>query len=303
MSNIIIPGGLSEKVQKSIERITAFDPSKSGEPYYLAFSGGKDSVVVKALMDMAGVKYDAAYRHTSVDPPELIRFIYDKYKDVMVEYPRYKDGTRITMWNLIPIKRMPPTRLSRYCCEKLKESSGKKRITVTGVRWEEGTLRKNNQGVVTIPEKMAKIKSSETINTKKGGLILNSDNDESRRVVESCYRNHKTLLNPIVDWENRDVWQFIRSEKIPYCSLYDEGLHRLGCIGCPMASEKQRKEQFARWPIYKHNYLLAFQRMIDERERNGKGNDERFGNTPIDVYKRWMYDSNLDGQQSLFGEE
>lgn len=55
MSNIIIPSPLTERVKKSIERIRAFDPSKNGEPYYVAFSGGKDSVVVKALMEMAGV--------------------------------------------------------------------------------------------------------------------------------------------------------------------------------------------------------------------------------------------------------
>lgn len=155
MSNIIIPSHLTELIKTSIERIKAFDPAKNGEPYYLAFSGGKDSVTVKALMDMAGVKYDAVYRHTSVDPPELIRFIYDRCKDVVVDYPRDKDGKRITMWNLIPRKTMPPTRIARYCCDSLKESGGKGRLTVTGVRWDESTNRAQNQGLVRVPAKKA----------------------------------------------------------------------------------------------------------------------------------------------------
>ena len=120
-----------DKVQVAIKRLQLFEPP---EGYYIAFSGGKDSCVVKALADMAGVKYDAHYKHTLVDPPELIYFIREHHPDVKIEYPHYQDGTRITMWNLIPKKKIPPTRLVRYCCKFLKESGGEGRFTVTGVR-------------------------------------------------------------------------------------------------------------------------------------------------------------------------
>lgn len=139
-----------EKVKSAIERIKAFEPE---EGYYLAFSGGKDSVVCKALLDMAGVKYDAHYRVTSVDPPELVRFIREKHPDVARDIPRYSDGSPITMWNLIPKKLMPPTRLVRYCCSSLKESGGDGRMTVTGVRWAESINRRENQGIVTVASK------------------------------------------------------------------------------------------------------------------------------------------------------
>ena len=110
-----------DKVDKAILRLQTYEPP---EGYYLCFSGGKDSVVIKALADMAGVKYDAHYNVTGIDPPELVQFIKDNHKDVIFEYPRYKDGTRVSMWNLIPRKQMPPTRLARYCCQYLKESGG-----------------------------------------------------------------------------------------------------------------------------------------------------------------------------------
>lgn len=145
---------LAEKVNASIERLKAFEPE---EGYYLAFSGGKDSVVCKALLDMAGCKYDATYRVTSVDPPELVRFIKEKHPDVKREVPRYKDGSVATMWNLIPKKLMPPTRIVRYCCEVLKEDGGDGRKTVTGVRWAESSSRKANQGFVTITKKNKQI--------------------------------------------------------------------------------------------------------------------------------------------------
>ena len=142
-----------DKVDKAIMRLQAYEPE---EGYFLCFSGGKDSSVIKALADMAGVKYDAHYHSTSVDPPELIRFIKDNHPDVIIDFPRDKDGNRITMWNLIPRKKMPPTRLVRYCCKELKEQGGKGRLKVTGVRWAESVNRKKNQGEVTFMDKKTK---------------------------------------------------------------------------------------------------------------------------------------------------
>ena len=52
---------LGEKVKAALERLRAFQP-RNGEGYYLAFSGGKDSVVCKHLLGMAGIKFDAHYR-------------------------------------------------------------------------------------------------------------------------------------------------------------------------------------------------------------------------------------------------
>lgn len=165
---------INDKVKKSIERIKAFEPA---EGYYLAFSGGKDSVVCKRLLDMAGVKYDSTYRVTSVDPPELVRFIKEQHPDVIREIPKYSDGKPITMWNLIPRKLMPPTRLVRYCCDKLKESGGDGRMTITGVRWAESASRKENQGLVTILKKnkqlIEEISEKENfLKTMRGGWCL-----------------------------------------------------------------------------------------------------------------------------------
>lgn len=132
-----------DKVQTAIERIKTFEPK---EGYYVAFSGGKDSSVVKALVEMAGVKFDAHYTLTSVDPPELIYFIKEKHPDVSIDKPRYPDGKQITMWNLIPKMKMPPTRIVRYCCHELKEYQGEGRFCITGVRKAESAKRSKRGG-------------------------------------------------------------------------------------------------------------------------------------------------------------
>lgn len=64
--------GKTDKVQRAIDILRSFEPP---EGYFLAFSGGKDSQCVYHLAKMAGVKFDAHYSVTSVDPPELCRFI------------------------------------------------------------------------------------------------------------------------------------------------------------------------------------------------------------------------------------
>lgn len=296
---------LGDKVKTSIDRIRGFAP-KNGEGYYLAFSGGKDSIVCKALLDMAGVKYDATYRVTSVDPPELVRFIMEKHPDVRREIPHYSDGKPITMWNLIPRKLMPPTRVVRYCCDRLKESGGDGRMTVTGVRWAESDRREHDQGVATFPEKKSGKHFSDNQNfeiTRSGGAKLINDNDDTRKMVEQCYKHRKTLVNPIIDWTDADVWEFIKAENIPYCGLYDEGFHRLGCIGCPMAGQHGREREFLRWPKYKDAYIRAFSRMLDERILRGKMNGAwRMGTTALDVFRWWMEYDVLPGQVDLFEE-
>ena len=140
-------GRIRDNVQAAIDILRQFEPP---EGYYLAFSGGKDSQCVYHLAKEAGVKFDAHYSVTSVDPPELVRFIKENYPDVEMKIPHDKDGKPVTMWNLIPKRRLPPTRIARYCCEALKESNGKYRVTLTGVRKAESVNRSKNQGMVTI---------------------------------------------------------------------------------------------------------------------------------------------------------
>ena len=149
----------------------------STEPLYVCYSGGKDSKVLRRLMEMSGVAHELHYNLTTVDIPSVVREILDD-KEVTVDKARYPDGKQKTMWNLIVKKRIPPTRICRYCCAELKEASGTGRICVTGVRAAESTRRAAQAA-------QAKIFGKEV------ALIHNMDNDESRRQIEQCYRTQK----------------------------------------------------------------------------------------------------------------
>lgn len=282
-------GEIRDKVQMSIERLKAFCPP---EGYYVAFSGGKDSQCIYHLCKMAGVKFDAHYNVTSVDPPELIRFIKKNYQDVKFEHQNDRKGKPITMWSLIPENRMPPTQLARYCCKLLKETNGRGRFTVTGVRSSESVKRKKNSGVIKVPYADERLKEElendglDFYATTHGGLVLNYDNAENHRMTEHCIRTGKVIINPIIDWEEEDVWEFLNSIGVEHCCLYDEGFTRIGCIGCPMGNAKNQLKQFERWPKYKELYLRAFKRMIEVRKERGLKVEG--WETPEDVMKWWI---------------
>ena len=265
-----------DKVETAIKRIQTFEPP---EGYFLAFSGGKDSVVVKKLMDMAGVKYDAHYNITSVDPPELVQFV-KTFQDVSRDRQYWNEdgmfhrtGDPITMWNLIPEKKIPPTRIVRYCCQHLKERGGEGRFVITGVRHAESNARRSMRGALEWSDK------------KSGKREFIDPDNPSQEMIHICQMKRQRILNPIIDWEDDEVWEFIREYDVPYCKLYDEGHKRLGCIGCPMGGPSHQRREFERWPKFRTAYLKAFERMIKQRREQRLKTDCE---DPEEVMKWWL---------------
>lgn len=275
---------LKELEEKAITRLKLFAPQEGQDPYYLAYSGGKDSDVILTLAELAGVRYEAVHNLTTADAPETVYYVRSK-PNVRIDKPE------TTMWALIPEKLMPPTRLVRYCCLELKERGGRGRKVVTGVRKAESKAREERTGSVQIigkPEttkKIAETVGAEYRQNKQGGIILNNDNTEDRELVEHCFMQSKVMINPIYDWEDADVWEFLKHYGVEGNPLYQCGFKRVGCIGCPMAG-KQRYFEFERYPKYKENYIRAFEKMLKIRkERNLKLNWWTDGEA---VFRWWM---------------
>lgn len=137
-----------ETEQMAIARLKAFAP-KDGESYHVCYSGGKDSDVIRILAALADVPHEIHHNLTTVDAPETVQYI-KTIPGVIIDRAHYPDGTPKTMWNLIPRKKLPPTRIMRYCCSELKEWGGKGKLKITGIRWAESAKRKANGDVVKI---------------------------------------------------------------------------------------------------------------------------------------------------------
>lgn len=240
--------GIEDKVKIAIERIKNFCPP---EGYYLAFSGGKDSIVIKELADMAGVKYDAHYNVTTIDPPELIYYIRKYHKNVYWERPKIPFLKQLET-------RGYPQRQRRWCCDEYKERGGQNRIVMTGVRWEESKKR------------------------------------SGRRMVEKCFKDgSKTYLNAIIDWTELDVWEFIRQRKLPYCTLYDQGFTRIGCLFCPMAQQSARMREIARYPRLKAAFIKSFEKLYENKKKQGKTSVDYWKNG-ADMFGYWINNQTKD---------
>lgn len=124
--------GEFDRVQLAINRLRLNEPD---DGYYVAFSGGKDSCVILDLVKRAGVKFDAHFNITTVDPPELTRFVHDNYPEVTMEKPI------MSMRKLVEKNMILPTRIMRYCCRVYKERGGNGRFVVTGIRHAESSRR------------------------------------------------------------------------------------------------------------------------------------------------------------------
>lgn len=221
---------MTEALQKKVDfaiKLLRSIPTDDG-PVEVSFSGGKDSEVILELAKMAGIPYRAIYKNTSIDPPGTIAHC--KSKGVEIIRPK-KTFLQIVQEN------GTPTRFSRFCCKYLKEYKILDRA-VQGVRRCESTKR----------AKMYK-------------------------ETEVCRTYSKTekvkVYLPILEWTDDDVWHFISEHGIKCHPLYydEQGdFHverRLGCIGCPLACQKKRREQYMQYPKLLRQLIKSQQRFID----------------------------------------
>lgn len=236
------PKGFDERIAHSLallrkgERL-ALSYSDSG--YYLAFSGGKDSQALYHLAKIAGIRFDAHYSLTTLDPPEVVQFIRQYYSDVEVLRPS------LTFAQLCIKKKALPTRLMRFCCAVLKETRGFGRVVLTGVRKEESAQRsKRNETEIV----------SRNVERRFSDTYEQFDQFTREKEVEgvSCViGKDRIVINPLIEWSQDDVWFFLNDViKAPHCSLYDIGWHRIGCLFCPMASKKEIRHEVERYPRY-----------------------------------------------------
>lgn len=127
------------RIEVAIERLKTFEPP---EGYYLANSGGKDSVVLEDLAKKAEVKFDSHHNMISMEPPETIQFLRQYYPNTFMDKPKR------SFWEAM-VKEGFPTSRARWCCREFKERGGEGRLVLTGVRWAESVRRTNRKMIET----------------------------------------------------------------------------------------------------------------------------------------------------------
>ena len=248
-----------ELLQKA-EKIALNYDAENG--YYLAFSGGKDSQALFHMTQLAGVKFCGHMNLTSVDPPEVIRFVKKNYPEVEL----IKPGKSIFQHAIE--KQILPTMRVRWCCAEYKETAGAGKVTLIGIRKAESSRRAKRNEVEIKNRKFSgdldeldayrqeqKAKRARRKSKEQGVNITNADEEQTLGCIHG---KESLLISPIIYWTEQDVWEFLNDVvRVPHCSLYDEGWHRIGCIGCPMSSHKQKMIENKRYPHIKRGWIKA----------------------------------------------
>ena len=154
---------LDEKISDAEATLQlAADMSKHyyNEPLIVCYSGGKDSDVLLdiAVRCLKPTEFEVLNAHTTVDAPDTVYHIREVFKRVSelgikttIQHPTY-NGEPVSMWKLIPLKKIPPTRKVRYCCEVLKEASTPNRVAAMGVREDESSNRQGRDAFAVGPQ-------------------------------------------------------------------------------------------------------------------------------------------------------
>lgn len=199
---------------------------------------------------------------TSVDPPEVIRFVKQSYPEVDLIKPKK------SIYQYAIEKQILPTMRVRWCCTEYKENAGAGRVTLIGIRHQESSRRAKRNEVEISNRKFSgtlegldeyrqelKAKRARRKSKKNGVNITNADQEQTLGCISG---KESILISPIIHWTEKDVWEFLNKVvEVPHCSLYDKGWHRIGCIGCPMSSMKQKRIENLRYPHVKRNWIKA----------------------------------------------
>ena len=229
-------------IRKSEKMALRLDPV---DGFYNTFSGGKDSQCLYHLVKLAGVKAKTHMNLTSVDPPEVIRFVKQQYPDVELIKPR------MSIYDMAKKKHILPTMRVRWCCAEFKETSGAGKVTLIGIRREESARRAKRQEI------------SANIKGKRYEETFDQWSEHEEKMVTCVDGKDKILVSPIINWTERDVWEFLNSNGISHCELYDQGYTRIGCICCPMSNLRKKRKEIERWPHVKRNWIKTIQWLKD----------------------------------------
>lgn len=245
---------LARKIEHSVELLRKSEKMAlrldSENGFYLAFSGGKDSQCLYHVAKLAGVRFKAHMNLTSVDPPEVIRFVKAQCPDVELIKPR------MSIYDMAKKKHLLPTMRFRWCCAEFKETSGAGKVTLIGIRREESARRAKRNEIST------------NIKGKRTEETFDQWSEHEEQMVTCVGGKDKILVSPIIYWTERDVWEFLNMNGIPHCELYDNGYTRIGCICCPMSSYRQKVKEIKRWPHVKRNWLKTIQWLKDNGYSN-----------------------------------
>jgi len=211
--------------EKKAEEILKWAIEKFGKKVALASSFGAEDVV---LIDML-MKIDPSARIFTLDTGRLPQETYDLIEKIMEKY-----GAKIEF--LFPDKKAVEEMLEKYgpnlfyksvelrrlCCH-IRKVEPLERILKDLDAWITGLRREQSVTRVRI-EKV----------------------EEDERTFDGIKRV-LIKINPLADWTEKQVWDYIKRNNVPYNALHDRNYPSIGCAPCTRAIKPGEDIRAGRW--------------------------------------------------------
>jgi 3'-phosphoadenosine 5'-phosphosulfate sulfotransferase (PAPS reductase)/FAD synthetase len=251
---------LSVKVRLTQRRIVEWYEAHEGM-VYVAFSGGKDSTALLHLVRSVYPEVPAVFADTGLEFPEIREFVKNTGNVVWVK-PKKNFKQVITEYGY-PVVSKTASKLISAVQNPTARNAATVNLAKTGLRrdGEKATtmkLAKKWHKLFDAPFKISdrccefmkkKPAADYAKQTGRAGItgIMAEDSRmrQSTWIRTGCNSFANNVSTPMAFWLESDVWEYLRSNNVPYCKIYDMGEKRTGCIFCMFGCHYD-KERFVR---------------------------------------------------------
>ena len=233
---------LSEKVRATARRIeewlTRFPDAR------ISFSGGKDSTVLLHIARMVKSDIKAAFADTGLEYPEIREFVFQT-DNIETVKPKKSFLEVIKDYGYPLVSK----RMAQYIGEVQRTKSDYLRaLRLSGIR-KDGTLspmaKISNKwqwlctSDIKVSDKCCHYLKKQPMDAIGGNPIVGTMAGESNQRLEMYYRHGCNAFDltrprsaPMSFWTEADVWEYLKTNNVPYSRIYDMGYDRTGCMHC-----------------------------------------------------------------------
>ena len=211
---------LPDAASWSAEQVLRWSVDTYGRKVALSSSFQADGMVVLDISRRLGLDLRVITVDTGRLPPEtheLIDEVRERYGvEIETQFPDQAElSDLVTKFGTNPFYRSVSLRLR--CCEIRKShpvdaALGELDAWITGLRRNQTETRQNIDKI--------------EIDDAHGGIVK---------------------LNPLADWDDAAVWDYIKANEVPYNRLYDMGYTSIGCAPCTRPVEPGEDARAGRW--------------------------------------------------------
>ena len=289
---------LEVKIIMSKKRIRDWYDFWNGE-VYISFSGGKDSTVLKHLVEnTSGVcNVPSVFVNTGLEYPEVRSFATSQ-PNVTVVKPKMRFDQVIEKYGYPVATKEQAAFVQEYCTT---NSEKLRNIRLNGNKWGRGKISKRWLSLIDAPFKVSDkccdimkknpVKDYEKETGRKpyiGTMVSESKQRESNWLMYGCnaFEKKRPTSQPLSFWTEQDILEYLVKYNVPYSSAYGEikqdengkyyttGADRTGCMfcmfGCHLEKEPNRFQRLKQTHPRQYQYCIGGGEMVEGKWRPSK---------------------------------